>query len=157
MAIAGGVGAFIGGVFDGMDWRDRRDSRKKRDARDDKRFDWEKADQNWNQEQRDWAREDRPVAKERDEQEWDWRVEDRTRARSRADAASARAAAERRRVEGYRTAIADDMTNPSLGAGMSVIPAVSSPAQAAPSAATDLLSYLRGPRQAGPMSTPGGY
>lgn len=152
------IGSFIEGVFQGMDWRERRDMRKKDAERADKRFSWDEANQQWVAEQRDWAREDRPLAKERDATEWGWRVEDRQRAeadRGRAEAARGRAAAERARVEANRNALAADLAAPAPEAGLSVAPAMATqqPA-AAPVAAPAAAPVARLPMSVRPGAAP---
>lgn len=78
--------AAVDGFFEGRSWRNRQDDRKRRQEREDTRWDWAKEDREWNLEERDRLRrqgmEDRGWTKEqRERQRAEWERQDAKRKR----------------------------------------------------------------------------
>ncbi|KAB2913688.1 MAG: hypothetical protein F9K30_19925, partial [Dechloromonas sp.] len=57
--LASFVTGAVGGYFQGKDWREGVEDRKRKRQMEDERFQWERSDQAYTEEERDWKREDR--------------------------------------------------------------------------------------------------
>ncbi len=69
-----GIGSFIDGVFEGMDWRENRDDRKRLRKMQDERFGWERENMDWTRGERKHTLSERArEIRRRDEEEAFWK------------------------------------------------------------------------------------
>lgn len=69
-----GIGSFIDGVFEGMDWREGRDARKRLRKIEDEKLGWDREDRDWLREDRKYTiSERRREMQKRDEEEAFWK------------------------------------------------------------------------------------